>query len=99
METISNLCVLSSGPPPEPSALSSQQIDHLIEKLGTQADVVLFDAPPVLAVADTMALASQVEVTILAVEGRSTQREVAMQAMERLHSVQAKMLGVVLNKV
>lgn len=97
---IPNLCVLSSGPPlPEPSALSSQQMTHLIEELGVQADVVLFDAPPVLAVTDAMVLASQVEGTMLAVEGRSTQREVAMQAMERLHSVRAKMLGVVLNKV
>ena len=96
---ISNLCVLSSGPPlPEPPALSSQQMTHLIEELGTQADVVLFDAPPVLAVADVMVLASQAEGTVLAIESHSTRREVAMQAMESLHSVQAKMLGVVLNK-
>jgi succinoglycan biosynthesis transport protein ExoP len=97
---VPNLCVLSSGPPPfEPSVLSSQQMTHLIEELGTQADIILFDAPPVLVVADAMVLASQVEGTMLAVEGHSTRREVAMQAMERLHSVQAKMLGAVLNKV
>lgn len=98
---IPNLYLLSSGPPPlEPSALlSSQQITQLIAELKTHADVVLFDAPPILTVADAMVLASQVEGTILAVESRSTRCEVAMQALERLHSTQAKMLGVVLNKV
>jgi succinoglycan biosynthesis transport protein ExoP len=97
---ISNLCVLSSGPPLlEPLALSSQQMAHLIEELGAQADIVLFDAPPVLAVAEVMALALQVEGTILAIESRSTRREVARQAMERLQSVEAQVLGVVLNEV
>jgi capsular exopolysaccharide synthesis family protein len=98
---IPNLHLLSSGPPPlEPSALlSSQQMTLLIEELGTQADVVLFDAPPVLMVADTMVLASQVDGTMLAVKSRSTRREVAARAVERLHSVQARVLGVVLNKV
>jgi Mrp family chromosome partitioning ATPase len=71
----------------------------LIEELGTQADVVLFDAPPVLMVADTMVLASQVDGTMLAVRSRSTRREVAARAVERLDSVQARVLGVVLNKV
>jgi succinoglycan biosynthesis transport protein ExoP len=98
---IPNLCVLPSGPSSlEPLAsLSSQQMAHLIEELRTQADVVLFDAPPVLMVADAMVLASLVDGTMLAVESRSTRREVAAQAVERLGSVQAKMLGVVLNKV
>jgi len=98
---IPNLCLLPSGPPPlEPSALlSSQRMTQLIEELKAHADVVLLDAPPVLTVADAMVLASQVDGTILAVESRSTRREVATQAMERLRSVKAKMLGVVLNKV
>jgi succinoglycan biosynthesis transport protein ExoP len=98
---IPDLCVLPSGPPPlEPSALlSSQQMPQLIEELKMHADVVLFDAPPVLMAAATMVLASQVDGTILAVESHSTRREVATQAMERLRSVKAKMLGVVLNKV
>jgi succinoglycan biosynthesis transport protein ExoP len=98
---VSNLCVLSSGPPPlEPSTLlSSQRMTQLVEELKTQADVVLFDVPPVLMVADAMVLASQVDGTILVVESRSTRREAAMQAMERLRGVKAKVLGVVLNKV
>lgn len=96
---IPDLRVLASGPPPEALALNWQQLPHLLEELRTRADVVLFDAPPVLVAADTMVLASQVDGTILAVESGSTRREVAMQAMQRLCSVQAKMTGVVLNKV
>jgi capsular exopolysaccharide synthesis family protein len=96
---ISNLHVLSSGPPLEPSLWGSVQMVQRIQALKTQADVVLFDAPPVLAVTDVMVLASQVDATLLVIESRSTRQKVAMQAIERLQSVQAKMLGVVLNKV
>jgi hypothetical protein len=46
-----------------------------------------------------MALASQVDGTLLAIESGSTRREVAMQAMQRLHGVQAKMTGVILIRV
>jgi succinoglycan biosynthesis transport protein ExoP len=98
---LSSLYVLASGPPSfEPSALlSSQQMTHLIRDLERHADVVLFDAPPILAATDAMALAPQVAGTILVVESRSTLRKTAAQATERLNSVQARVLGVVLNKV
>jgi len=98
---VPNLYVLPSGPPPlEPFAFwSSQQMTGLIESLKTYADFVLFDAPPVLATADAMALATQVDGTILVVESHSTRWKVAAQALERLHSVNARILGVVLNKV
>jgi capsular exopolysaccharide synthesis family protein len=96
---VPNLRVLASGPPPEALALTWQQVPQLLEELRTLSDVVLFDGPPVLAAADAMALASQVGGTILAVEAGSTRREVAVQAMQRLRSVQARMIGVVLNRV
>ena len=98
---VPNLYVLPSGPlPPNPSELlGSQRMARLIEELESFADVVLFDAPPVLACADAMVLASRVDGTILVIESRSTRRQAAVQALEMLHNVGAKVLGVVLNRV
>jgi succinoglycan biosynthesis transport protein ExoP len=96
---VSNLWVLPSGPPSKSSMLlSSKQVFQLIDELGRHADIVLFEAPPVLTSTDAVVLSSQVERTLLAIESGSTQREVATQAIERLRSVHANMLGVVLNK-
>lgn len=97
--SIPNLSVLASGPPPELPALSPQQIPRLLQELRTCADVVLLHGPPVLASANAMMLASQVEGTLLAIESGFTRRELAMQALEALRSVQATMMGAVLTRV
>ncbi len=95
---IPNLSLISAGPPPETSGLSWPRLAPLVEGMRARADVILFDAPPVLAAADTMVLASQVEATILAVKSGFTRREVALQAVERLRSMRARTVGVVLNR-
>jgi len=79
--------------------LSPQQIPRLVQELRTLADVVLLDGPPLLAAADAMVLASQVEGTLLAIENSFTRRELAMQALEALRSVQATIIGAVLTRV
>jgi capsular exopolysaccharide synthesis family protein len=95
-----NLRLLPGGsPPPDPlMLLSSQEMVQLIEELKTKTDVVLFNAPPILADTDATVLASQVGGTLLVVESRSTRQEAAMQALEALHSVEAQVIGVALNK-
>jgi Mrp family chromosome partitioning ATPase len=72
---------------------------RLIEELETLADVVLFDIPPVLVSADAMLLASHVNGVLLAIASRSTRREMATRSLERLRSMEARVLGAVLNKV
>ncbi|KPL21242.1 MAG: hypothetical protein AMJ93_10115 [Anaerolineae bacterium SM23_84] len=96
---IPSLSLISAGPAAETSGLSWTRLAHLVEDVRERADVVLFDAPPVLAAADTMVLASQVEATILAVNSGHTRREVALQAVERLRSMRASLIGAVLNGV
>lgn len=96
--SIPNLRLLPSGPLAGVDALLNlQQTAQLIRNLKSCADRVLVDAPPVLSGADVMVLASQTDATILAVEGYSTRQKTAAQAIERLHGVQAKISGVVLN--
>jgi len=98
---VPGLYVLPGGPlPPNPSELlGSQRMAQLIGQLQAFADVVLFDAPPVLACADAMVLASQVDGAVLVIDSRSTRREAVVRAVEMLRNVGARVLGVALNKV
>jgi tyrosine-protein kinase len=96
-----NLSVLCSGPlSVGPSApLGSQQVTWLVEELAKHGDMILFDAPPVLATNHTLALASRVDGTVLAVKSHSTRQEAAVQALDRLRDVRTHVLGVALIKV
>lgn len=98
---VPNLRVMTTGPiPPNPAEmLNSARMQEMIEMLKGEADTVLFDLPPVLAVADTSILASQVDGTLLVVWAGKTRGELLAQAFERLQSIGVTPLGVVLNKL
>ncbi|MBT2738376.1 CpsD/CapB family tyrosine-protein kinase [Bacillus sp. ISL-7] len=94
-----NLYVLTSGPiPPNPAELlSSRAMEQFFQEAQELFDVILFDAPPVLAVTDAQILANMCEGTILVVSSGKTEKEQVVKAKELLDSAQSKLLGVVLN--
>jgi len=96
-----NLWALTAGPlPPYPSEmLSSRRFAALLDDLKQRADVVLFDCPPVLAVADAAILASQVDGVLFVVDAGITRRQQAIRACEALQNVGARVLGVVINRI
>ena len=96
-----NLRLLASGPrPPNPAELLNQnRMDEIIAQLQEVADVVLFDSPPVLAVADATILAAKLQGVVLVVDTGHTRREICQRAVEALRQVDARILGVVLNKM
>jgi capsular exopolysaccharide synthesis family protein len=98
---IENLRVLTSGPlPPNPSELlGSQKMRKLIERLKDEADVILFDAPPVLMLSDASVLALETDGVLLVAEAGRTRRTAARQAVERLQELGVNVVGVVLNRV
>lgn len=98
---VPNLWVLPCGPiPPNPSELLvSYRMERILNQLGEQADVVLVDTPPVLAVADPTILAARADGVILVVEAGRTRVGALRQAKERLTRGSARMLGVVVNKL
>ncbi|MBI5033977.1 MAG: CpsD/CapB family tyrosine-protein kinase [Chloroflexi bacterium] len=99
--TIANLCLLASGTiPPNPSELlASRRMSEVIAALQQQADVVLFDAPPVIAVTDAAVLSSKVDAVLLVVSAGKTKREHAKKAKALLDKVNAHLIGTVLNNV
>ncbi|MFD1064416.1 CpsD/CapB family tyrosine-protein kinase [Oceanobacillus locisalsi] len=96
---IQNLDVISCGPiPPNPSELlGSRRMQAFVESAKQQYDLVIFDMPPVLAVADAKILSNHVDGVLLVVRSKKTENEAAKEALESLESVHANVLGVVLN--
>lgn len=98
---VDGLRVLPAGPaPPNPAELlGSRRMKEAMAALLEQADVLLFDAPPVLAVTDALVLAVQTDGVLLVVKACGTRREHVEQAKERLERVNARTVGAVLNGV
>ncbi|MDX1413607.1 MAG: polysaccharide biosynthesis tyrosine autokinase [Candidatus Promineifilaceae bacterium] len=98
---VKGLRVLTSGPiPPNPAEiLSSQRMNHLIQELYDEADVLVFDTPPVLTVTDAAVLSPQVDGTLFVVQVGKTRRDTLVQAVERVLNTNAQPLGVVLNRI
>lgn len=94
-----NLYILTSGPiPPNPAELiSSKAMDKFLDSARKEFDLVMFDTPPLLAVTDAQILANKCDGTILVVLSEKTEIEKAVKAKELLMSVNAKILGTVIN--
>jgi capsular exopolysaccharide synthesis family protein len=98
---VENLFFLSSGvTPPNPTELiSSRKMRETLLTLREEYDCVIIDSPPVMPVSDALLLSTMVDGVVIVVNGQSTPREIVKETRSRLEHVQAKVLGVVLNRV
>ena len=98
---VANLAVLTSGPlPPNPAELvGSKRMRELIEGASADFDLLLFDTPPVISVADAVALAAQCDGVILVVRAGTVPHNVVKRASEMIQAVKGRILGVLLNSV
>jgi len=98
---VENLWVLASGPlPPNPAELlGSERMGVIIEELKGQVDMVLFDSPPSLVVADAVILSTRVDGVLLVNDVGRTRRSEVRRGAEELRRVRANLLGVVLNRL
>lgn len=78
---------------------TSQTMTKIIEMLKKEFDLVIFDTPPVMAVSDARALASQVDKTVFTVRWDSTPRKVIKAAIQQLVSAENNLAGIVLQRV
>ncbi len=95
---VDDLWLLPSGPlPPIPAdLLGSRKMDAAIADLKTRADIVLFDAPPVISVTDAALLASKLDGVLLLLTAAQTRRDHAAQAKELLEKINVRIVGTVL---
>lgn len=98
---VPDLRLLVSGTiPPNPAELlGSKRMEEVIAALLKIADMILFDAPPVVAVTDAALLSSKVDAALLVVSAGKTKRDHAKKAKALLDKVNARLIGTVLNNV
>lgn len=97
---VDNLSILTAGPiPPNPAELlSSRAMEHLVQQLREEFDVIIFDAPPLLQVADSRITSKLTDGVVLVVGCTTSDRQRVLKAKEQLELAEAKILGVVLNR-
>jgi non-specific protein-tyrosine kinase len=98
---IDKLRVITAGDvPPNPSELlGSEKMQVILGALKDQAEFVVIDSPPVMAVTDSAVLAPKVDGVILVVKPGETQLAIANKTVEMLRRGDVHLLGVVMNEV
>jgi succinoglycan biosynthesis transport protein ExoP len=95
-----NLWLLPSGPtPPNPAdLLSTPRFAAILAEAVGQFDRVIVDGPPVLGLADAPLLAAAIGNLVMVVESGRTRTRAAREAIDRLKTTGAHLLGVLLTK-
>ena len=95
---IRGLRLLTAGmrPPNPAELLISTAMSTLVEKLRQQAEVILFDTPPVVPVTDGALLGARVDGVLLVIQAGKTTREHAARARTLLDQVGATIIGTAL---
>ncbi|OCC15636.1 Tyrosine-protein kinase Wzc [Dissulfuribacter thermophilus] len=93
--------VMTSGPiPPNPAELlASNRMEELVTRMKDKYDFVLFDSSPILSATDSQILSRLAEGTILVIRAGETTFEQLQGALRLFRSVNANILGIVLNGV
>ena len=98
---VANFHVLTRGmlPPNPADLLMSRKMQQVLEDLRNSFDFVLVDSPPAIAVTDAAVLSAFCDGVLLVFHGQKTTAQAARRAVERLDSIHATLLGVILNGV
>ncbi|TAL10705.1 MAG: polysaccharide biosynthesis tyrosine autokinase [Nitrospirae bacterium] len=98
---VDNLNIITSGHlPPNPSEFfNSQRIVDLIADLEENFDLVIFDCPPILPVADAVLIGPKVDGVVLVYQVGKVGRTPLQRAKSLLENAQAHIVGVVLSNV
>lgn len=96
-----NLNIITCGHlPPNPSEFfNSQSFVDLIAELEANFDVVLFDCPPILPVADAVLIGPKVDGLVLVYQVGKVGRTPLLRAKTLLENAQTQIVGVVLSNV
>lgn len=92
-----NMDIITSGDiPPNPSELlSSNRMNRLMEQLKVGYKYIIFDLPPITAVADALAIAKILDGVVMVVRAGVTDQQILSDAMRQLELVNLRILGFV----
>lgn len=96
---VTGLEIITCGPIPSNPAelLSSISMDSFIEEVKGKFDIIIFDAPPLLSIADAQILSEKCDGTIVVVSSDRTEKKNLLKVKETLQNSKAKIIGTVLN--
>lgn len=84
--------------PPNPAELlGSERLGTIFAQVRTRVDLIVLDAPPVIAVTDAVVLAPRVDGVLLVVRVGRTRMGALRQTLEQLQRAGAHVVGIVLN--
>jgi succinoglycan biosynthesis transport protein ExoP len=92
-----DVVVAGGSVPNAAELLDSQQMSRFLQDMHAEYDLVILDAPAVGLVSDAIPLAAQVSGVLFVARLRNTSEPEARRALDRLHRVNARVLGVVVN--
>jgi polysaccharide biosynthesis transport protein len=98
---IPNLSIIPTGQiPVNPTELlGSGEMKRLLEILGNDYEQIILDGPPVIGIADSLVISSIVDGTVVVARAGKTPRDALTGVVEKLWSFNARVLGVILNRV
>ncbi len=98
---IDNLHMIVCGPkPPNPAELlGTSRFLELLEKLKERYDYVIIDTPPLGSMIDAAIIAAAADGTIMLVKYNTIDYRKALKVKEQLEKANARIIGVVLNKI
>jgi capsular exopolysaccharide synthesis family protein len=99
--SVDGLGIITSGPlPPNPSELlGSLRMQDLVNVLQSSFDFIIIDSPPVMGLPDALYLSKIVDGTVIVVRAGETPKKALMETKNVFKSINAKILGVILNGV
>jgi len=100
VDGVDGVYVITSGTlPPNPTELlASGRMDQILQEASREVDMIIVDSPPSL-VADFQVLATKLDGVVLVIQPGHTHADAAFATLDQLRRVNARTLGVVLNKI
>ena len=99
-DQVDNLSIITCGTiPPNPAELlGSERMSQILNDLKKRFDIIILDTPPMV-VSDAQILSSKVDGLVFVVIPGQTKAITARRPLEELQRIDAKVLGIVANKI
>jgi capsular exopolysaccharide synthesis family protein len=100
-DSVTPLDIITADDAPEdaPVLVASERLESIVAEARTRYDVIVIDAPPVLAFVDARVLSRMADSTVLVVRWQRTKRALVLLALKALRIYGARIAGVVLTQV
>jgi capsular exopolysaccharide synthesis family protein len=101
LESLPNLKLLPAGPhPPNPAELlGSKRMVEMLKTFSAEYDRIIIDTPPILSVADSLALANLADAVVMVVRSGVARKKAVLRVRDLLRRTNSNLVGIVFNCV